>query len=618
MTTTNNAINNFLGGFTSTITSGTTTILTATSSINQYFTGTMSQTVQLPVVDTLVLGQAFYMVNESTAVINIISSGGNLVQSITPNATAYISCILTSGTSDASWFSDIYGASTDLFPNGLINVTTTTQTIVPGTQYLINSSGGQCTLSLPTIAPKGSFFGIIGSSPSGWIVQCGTSQKLIVGILACTTSTGYFASIAPSATVIFECIVANQTWQAVSITGNLEDDTSAKANAIDAPFPFAINIGGTGVQTLPTSPAASAYAAWDANKNLSGNNVLEGFTTTITAAGTTTLTVASTYTQVFTGTTTQTVQLPVTSTLVLGQAFYIINNSTGIVTVTSSGGNTVLTLPASSTGYVTCILTSGTTAASWYGDATGTGTDLFPNGTQVVIGSTQTIVNGTSYVADAAGIVTFTLPGSVIGTYFSIVGVNGWQLNVGTGNVVTIGNTTLVGGVGNYWASSNVSDAVIIQCIGANTWQSVSVSGNPGTNGGLTASFTVASGNGILVSSSGTAKVINVNPITLPLFYTSGLIPFPLSSYPFIYATYAANTGNATLSNPTNPLIAGVYTLHFKQNASTAYTLSFDTQYKFPQGVVPVASTALNAVDVYTFLYDGTNMLCIGISQNIS
>jgi len=93
--------------------------------------------------------------------------------------------------------------------------------------------------------------------------------------------------------------------------------------------------------------------------------VIEGYTTTATAAGTTTLTVASTRQQYFTGTNTQTVTLPVTSTLVLGQTFLVRNLSTGIVTVNSSGANVVLAIPSLTTAIFTCILTSGTTAASW-------------------------------------------------------------------------------------------------------------------------------------------------------------------------------------------------------------------------------------------------------------
>lgn len=113
------------------------------------------------------------------------------------------------------------------------------------------------------------------------------------------------------------------------------------------------------------TPTANFISQWDANKNHSANNHINGYTTVVTAAGTTTLTVSSTLQQFFTGTTTQTVVLPVTSTLVLGHTYRVVNNSTGAVTVQSSGANTIVVVAAGSKIDFTCILTSGTTAASW-------------------------------------------------------------------------------------------------------------------------------------------------------------------------------------------------------------------------------------------------------------
>lgn len=115
-----------------------------------------------------------------------------------------------------------------------------------------------------------------------------------------------------------------------------------------------------------------------------------GYTTTATAAGTTTLTAASTHFQFFTGVTTQTIVLPVTSTLVLGEAFIIHNNSTGALTVNSSGANLVVTIPAGNTYMLTCILTSGTTAASWDADFTGT---TSTTGTGSTVLSTSPTIN---------------------------------------------------------------------------------------------------------------------------------------------------------------------------------------------------------------------------------
>jgi hypothetical protein len=120
--------------------------------------------------------------------------------------------------------------------------------------------------------------------------------------------------------------------------------------------------GGTGVTA---STGASSVVLRDANQNTTVANLIEGYTTIATAAGTTTLTVASTWQQYFTGVTTQICTLPVVSTLVLGQSYRIVNQSTGAVTINSSGGNLVMTLPGKTEILVTCILITGTTGASW-------------------------------------------------------------------------------------------------------------------------------------------------------------------------------------------------------------------------------------------------------------
>lgn len=105
-------------------------------------------------------------------------------------------------------------------------------------------------------------------------------------------------------------------------------------------------------------------------------NATKAYTTTATAAGTTTLTVTSTQLQFFTGSTTQTVVLPVVTTLTTGQRYEIHNNSSGAITVNSSGGNLVATVPAGVTTVCTCILITGTTAASWDADIQGFTTTL--------------------------------------------------------------------------------------------------------------------------------------------------------------------------------------------------------------------------------------------------
>lgn len=127
----------------------------------------------------------------------------------------------------------------------------------------------------------------------------------------------------------------------------------------------AVNHGGTGVTSVTTAPATTAWAGWDANKNLTANNLIDSYTTTSTAAGTTTLVVGSTYQQFFTGTLAQNCKLPATSTLVTGMSFLIANNSTNTVTVQTATPATLQAMGASTVLIVTCVSTASDATSSW-------------------------------------------------------------------------------------------------------------------------------------------------------------------------------------------------------------------------------------------------------------
>lgn len=124
------------------------------------------------------------------------------------------------------------------------------------------------------------------------------------------------------------------------------------------------NTGGTAAVSHDVSAlSADRTVTWP---DQAGRPVLQGFTSTATAAGTTTLTVASTRIQYFTGSTTQTCTLPVVTTLYNGCEFVIGNQSSGNVTVQTSGGNTLATLTNLQEATVRVINTGGGTGtASW-------------------------------------------------------------------------------------------------------------------------------------------------------------------------------------------------------------------------------------------------------------
>lgn len=96
------------------------------------------------------------------------------------------------------------------------------------------------------------------------------------------------------------------------------------------------------------------------------NDAINGLTSTATAAGSTTLTVNSLPVQRFTGSTIQTIVLPVVTTLSAGWKTEIINDSTGALTVNSSGGNLVATVAAGDRTSLSCTaISADTTAAPW-------------------------------------------------------------------------------------------------------------------------------------------------------------------------------------------------------------------------------------------------------------
>ena len=196
------------------------------------------------------------------------------------------------------------------------------------------------------------------------------------------------------------------------------------------------------------------------------DNFILGYATTATAGGTTTLTNASVNQQLFTGTSTQTVTMPVASTMTIGTRYLIENNSTGIVTVQSSGANTIVAIPGGMSVKVTSILNSGTTAASWdyeyvgFNTITGTGANVLatsPTISDPVITESVNAQTGTTYtpvLGDAkqmvtlnnASAITVTIPPNssvayTAGSKIDFIQKGAGQVSFAQGSGVTIRST---------------------------------------------------------------------------------------------------------------------------------------------------------------------------------
>ncbi len=201
-------------------------------------------------------------------------------------------------------------------------------------------------------------------------------------------------------------------------------------------------------RTNDSSVAADTISMWDGFSNLSANNHNNQLTTTATAGGTTTMTLFSKHYQMWTGTTTQTVKLPSTS-VVAGVSYEIFNTSTGIVTVQSSGANTIQAMPTGSKLTVTALITSPATASDWNAIMTVNG---------LIVGTTPTI---TKYTSGASN---YTTPTGVQYIRVRISGPGGGGAgsgstttggNGGNGSAATTFGSNLTAGAGSGGGGSN-------------------------------------------------------------------------------------------------------------------------------------------------------------------
>ena len=90
-------------GYTTTATAAGTTTLNVNSNLNQFFTGTTTQTIVMPVTSTLTLGRKFRTYNASTGILTVNSSGGNLIAYVNAKEAIELTCIAITGTGAASW-----------------------------------------------------------------------------------------------------------------------------------------------------------------------------------------------------------------------------------------------------------------------------------------------------------------------------------------------------------------------------------------------------------------------------------------------------------------------------------------------------------------------------------
>lgn len=71
-------------------------------------------------------------------------------------------------------------------------------------------------------------------------------------------------------------------------------------------------------------------------------------------------------------------------------------------------------------------------------------------------------------------------------------------------------------------------------------------------------------------------------------------------------------TGNHTLANPTGLVAGQVFRVEVTQDATGARTLTYGTLFKWVGAAAPTLTTTPAAIDLLTFVYDGTVLLGSG------
>ena len=424
-------------GYTTTATAAGTTTLTVGSTYYQYFTGSTTQTVSLPVTSTLTLGQAFYIVNLSSGAVTVNSSGGNLVTTVAASSSALVQCILTSGTGAASW--------------------------------------NTISVSLAAYLP------LAGGTMTGQLVNTGSSVGYtpiqLISTEAAAAAGPILELYRDSSTPAANDIMGQAIFYGEDTAGNKQEYAS-----LEAVIQTATSTSEDGVLDFYVTRAGSRTKIMSIGAQVSTPRAFtQGYATTATAAGTTTLTVASAQQQFFTGTTTQTVVLPVTSTLILGQAFTIVNNSTGAVTVQSSGANNIAIQPTGTEITYVCILTSGTSAASW----------------SVVTGAAAALRSATTIVGVAAS--TAPNSGDVLTATSSTAAT--WQAPAAGGQPIPTSSTFAVGTMmlANVGATASLANGATIA---GSSVASVALTSGPSVTTGAAQSGTWTNRSGITLGTT--------------------------------------------------------------------------------------------------------------------
>jgi hypothetical protein len=355
--------------------------------------------------------------------------------------------------------------------------------LTAGTGISVSKSvNGVLTVTNTSPSSGGTVTSVTGTAP---VVSSGGNTPAISMPAATTSVSGYLTS------TDWNTFNSKGSGSVTSVSATVPSFLSVSGSPITTSGTLALTYSGTALPLANGGTGATSAPYAMAN--------LMGFTSTATAAGTTTLTNTSSYYQLFTGSTTQTIVLPVTSTLQTGWTFHICNNSTGTLTLNTSGGNNLLVFPTGLTVMVTCIATGGTGIADWeagytdFSTRTGTGSVVLSTG-PVIDGSMDFRGSSTSNSGFGTSITSGTIGiGGTAGTGTITFGLStvSQTTNIQAGATASGSTKTISIGTGGLTGSTTT------MAIGSTFGTTVTCNGTWNHTGAITTTSTLTAGSGV-------------------------------------------------------------------------------------------------------------------------
>jgi hypothetical protein len=281
-----------LTSYTTTATAAGTTTLTNTSTYYQFFTGTSTQTVKLPVTSTLSTGWSFHICNNSTGNLSVQASDNSAVITILSGTTAHITCISTAVTTNAAWesgltdFSTTTGTGDNVLATSptIVTPTITTSATVP---LVLGGTGTGSTLTLQSTSGVGATDSIVmkvgnnGATTALSVNTAGvvtktnayntaTQTATNTATLSAAQITGPFLLGTPTATASYTLPLASAVDTAL---GSPPNETGWEF-VVFTTAAFAItlltNTGWTLVGSMATGATANSFARFRARKTGTG------------------------------------------------------------------------------------------------------------------------------------------------------------------------------------------------------------------------------------------------------------------------------------------------------------------------------------------------------------